>query len=51
MTPHPRLAVAPRRGAASALGHPQTLIEASDAWIDPELMVRAFGWDVREKGY
>ena len=26
-------------------------LRVASRWIDPELMVRAFGWDVREVGY
>ena len=26
-------------------------LRLASRWIEPELMLRAFGWDVREKGY
>ena len=26
-------------------------LRVASRWIEPELMVRAFGWDVRTKGY
>jgi len=26
-------------------------LRVASRWIEPELMVRAFGWDVREVGY
>lgn len=26
-------------------------LHAASRWIEPELMLEAFGWDVREKGY
>jgi hypothetical protein len=26
-------------------------LRVASRWIDPELMVRAFGWDIREMGY
>lgn len=26
-------------------------LRVASRWIEPELMVRAFGWDVREAGY
>ncbi|MBI5517694.1 MAG: hypothetical protein HY909_28240 [Deltaproteobacteria bacterium] len=26
-------------------------LRVASRWIEPDLMVRAFGWDVREKGY
>ena len=39
-----------RRRHPEADDREQTLRLAS-RWIDPELMVRAFGWDVRTAGY
>jgi hypothetical protein len=39
-----------RRRHPNADAHEQALRVAS-RWIEPELMVRAFGWDVREVGY
>jgi hypothetical protein len=39
-----------RRRHPSAGSHEQALRVAS-RWIEPELMLRAFGWDVREAGY
>ena len=39
-----------RRRHPNADAHEQALRVAS-RWIEPELMVRAFGWDVREEGY
>lgn len=29
----------------------QRLVRVASRWIEPDLMVRAFGWDVREVGY
>ena len=29
----------------------EQVLRVASRWIDPELMVRAFGWDVREVGY
>jgi hypothetical protein len=36
--------------------HPQAdareqALRVASRWIDPELMLRAFGWDVRKEGY
>ena len=39
-----------RRRHPNADAREQALRVAS-RWIEPELMVRAFGWDVREVGY
>lgn len=39
-----------RRRHPSADAREQALRLAS-RWIEPELMVRAFGWDAREAGY
>jgi hypothetical protein len=39
-----------RRRHPNADSREQALRVAS-RWIDPELMIRAFGWDVREVGY
>ena len=39
-----------RRRHPNADAREQALRVAS-RWIDPELMLRAFGWDVREAGY
>jgi hypothetical protein len=39
-----------RRRHPNADAREQALRIAS-RWIEPELMVRAFGWDVREVGY
>ena len=39
-----------RRRHPNANAREQALRLAS-RWIEPELMVRAFGWDVREVGY
>jgi hypothetical protein len=39
-----------RRRHPDADAREQALRVAS-RWIEPELMVRAFGWDVREVGY
>jgi hypothetical protein len=39
-----------RRRHPGADAHEQALRVAS-RWIEPGLMVRAFGWDVREVGY
>ena len=39
-----------RRRHPDADGREQALRLAS-RWIEPELMLRAFGWDVQEKGY
>lgn len=39
-----------RRRHPNADAHEQALRVAS-RWIEPELMARAFGWDVRKEGY
>jgi hypothetical protein len=39
-----------RRRHPNASQREQSLRLAS-RWIEPELMLRAFGWDVRERGY
>lgn len=39
-----------RRRHPNADAREQALRVAS-RWLDPELMVRAFGWDAREAGY
>jgi hypothetical protein len=39
-----------RRRHPNADAREQALRVAS-RWLEPELMVRAFGWDVREVGY
>jgi hypothetical protein len=39
-----------RRRHPGADAHEQALRVAS-RWLEPELMVRAFGWDVRKAGY
>ena len=32
-------------------GKREQALRLASRWLDPELMVRAFGWDVRKVGY